>query len=60
MTALYQILDGTVLPAGIGAILYVGTVTVVALTAALARDPRRRQDACKALTVLLRRKGAGR
>ncbi|WP_234537675.1 hypothetical protein [Streptomyces shenzhenensis] len=60
MTALSQILDGTMLPAGIGAVLYAGTVTVVALTAALARDPSRRQDACKALAVLLRRKSAGR
>ncbi|GHI90439.1 hypothetical protein ACWGF3_17745 [Streptomyces xanthophaeus] len=55
MSALPQLLDGTLLPAGAAAAVYIGTIAAVALTAALARDPQRRRDARETLKVLLRR-----
>ncbi|MDF3302528.1 hypothetical protein [Streptomyces tropicalis] len=60
MPGLTPVLDTALLPAGIGAALYAGTVAVVALTAALARAPERRRDARETLKVLLRRKAGGR
>ncbi|MBL1068731.1 hypothetical protein [Streptomyces sp. 7-21] len=54
MTALLPLLDGILVSAVIVAV-YTVTVAAVALTAALARDTRRRRDAREALTILLRR-----
>ncbi|MGY1454767.1 hypothetical protein [Streptomyces sp. SS8] len=55
MSALPQLLDGALLPAGAAAAVYTGTIAAVALTAALARDPLRRRDARETLKVLLRK-----
>ncbi|MFI1159337.1 hypothetical protein [Streptomyces sioyaensis] len=60
MPDLSSLLGNMLLPAGIGAALYAGTVAAVALTAALARTPSRRRDAREALKVLLRRKTGSR
>jgi hypothetical protein len=60
MTDLSHLLGAPLLPAGIGAALYTGTVTTVALYAALARTPERRRDARETLKVLLRRRTGGR
>lgn len=59
MTALLPLLDGILVSAVIVAV-YTVTVAAVALTAALARDTRRRRDAREALKVLLRRRAGGR
>lgn len=55
MTALFPVSDGILLSAGVAGAVYTVTVAAVALTAALARDTRRRRDAREALTILLRR-----
>ncbi|MBL1067663.1 hypothetical protein [Streptomyces sp. 7-21] len=60
MTALFPVSDGILLSAGVAGAVYTVTVAAVALTAALARDTRRRRDAREALKVLLRRRAGGR
>ncbi|GAA0918096.1 hypothetical protein [Virgisporangium aurantiacum] len=55
MSALSALIHDGALAAGIGTVLYTATVATAALTALLARTPRRRRDARAVLTILLRR-----
>jgi hypothetical protein len=56
MTFLAHLLADGARVTGLTALVYALTVAVVALTAALARTPRRRADARKTLAVLVRRR----
>jgi len=60
MSDLSHLLGAPLVPAGIGAAVYAGTVATIALTAALARTPERRRDARETLKVLLRRRTGSR
>jgi hypothetical protein len=44
----------------VNSLLYMGTVTVIALAAALSRDTRRRAAAQRTLQILLRRRDGGK
>jgi hypothetical protein len=58
-TVLTLIHDGAY-AVGAGTTLYTTTVTIAAMTALLAPTPQRRRDARAVLTILLRRRHAGR
>jgi hypothetical protein len=51
-----EISCGAAVLSSVTGLLYAATVTAVALTASLSRDPYRRADARRALRILLRRR----
>lgn len=60
MADLRDLFTTTVTAGSAGGLLYGATITTVALTASLARDPKRRADARATLTILLRRRPPSR
>jgi hypothetical protein len=56
MSTLPTLIHSGAIAAGIGSVLYTGTVTTAALTALLAPTSERRRDARAVLTILLRRR----
>jgi hypothetical protein len=60
LSALIEVTRVATAVGAVNSLLYMGTVTVIALAAALSRDTRRRAAAQRTLQILLRRRAGGK